>query len=85
MGNNALFSEDETIFCFITNSNGKILHSAYIEQKWIEKEKEIQNYIKKYFLNKLKVKKIFSAFHSFFFFRSKTFVVRKENTKEITQ
>jgi len=59
MGNYAstLFSEQETTFCFITNSKGKILHSSYVDKKWSEKETEIQEVLQKYFSGKLQVKK----------------------------
>ena len=51
MGNNSIspFEEEETKFCFITNLKGdRILYSEYFDEKWKEKEKEIQTHFINY-------------------------------------
>ena len=53
------WEEKETKFCFITNSEGIIVYSEYFEEKWKEKEPEIQNQLIQLFKKNLKVKKKF--------------------------
>ena len=51
------WEEKETKFCFITNSEGKIVYSEYYDEKWKKKEKEIQLQLIQLFKKKLVVKK----------------------------